>query len=151
MKKWKSKVKNSNMWVLEAYCLSLQEKVTCILSICLLQWLHTGKEDRISMKVKKLECPYCGGNLDLSKFNVVNFCPYCGKSVAILEEKTITINKNVKIDETKHTIDRTEIERLKYEFKREQLEKRQNTLLALISAIAALIPLILLILWEWLK
>lgn len=47
------------------------------------------------MKVKKLECPYCGGNLDLSKFNVVNFCPYCGKSVVLEDANTITINRNV--------------------------------------------------------
>lgn len=47
------------------------------------------------MKVKKLECPYCGGNLDLSKFNVVNFCPYCGKRVILEDENTITINHNI--------------------------------------------------------
>lgn len=78
------------------------------------------------MKVEKIECPYCGGPIDLAQYKSVKFCPYCGQPVHITDGSTVTINKNIKIEkheQTEHTeriINEAEIE------KQKRLQKRDE-------------------------
>ena len=60
------------------------------------------------MKINKLDCPYCGGNIaaDLNGREFV-FCNYCGQKVKVDDGKieiTVNknINKNININKTTH-------------------------------------------------
>lgn len=72
------------------------------------------------MKLKKLNCPNCNGELDIKMNNENNFifCPYCGQKFFVdtgKKERTININKN--INYTHRTIDDADIIRAKTEAK----------------------------------
>ena len=57
------------------------------------------------MKLHKLNCPNCGGMLELKVSNDSDyiFCPYCGQQFFVDEgKKTYTINQNIKVEKTIH-------------------------------------------------
>ncbi|MDY6283216.1 MAG: DUF6591 domain-containing protein [Erysipelotrichaceae bacterium] len=43
------------------------------------------------MKLIKMECPYCGAELQVEEGKKIVTCPYCGKNVAVDDEKKETI------------------------------------------------------------
>ena len=43
------------------------------------------------MKLIKMECPYCGAELQVEEGKKIATCPYCGKNVAVDDEKKETI------------------------------------------------------------
>lgn len=43
------------------------------------------------MKLIKMECPYCGAQLQVEEGKKLAVCPYCGKNVAVDDEKKETI------------------------------------------------------------
>ena len=53
------------------------------------------------MKVCRLECPYCGGNIEANIENrKMVFCTYCGKQILLKNDsKEVTINQNISINQ----------------------------------------------------
>ena len=43
------------------------------------------------MKLVKMECPYCGAELQVEEGKKIATCPYCRKNVAVDDEKKETI------------------------------------------------------------
>lgn len=76
------------------------------------------------MKLKKLNCPNCNGELDI-KINDENnsiFCPYCGQKFFVdTGKKERTVNKNISINKnvnyTRRNIDEADVIRAKTEAK----------------------------------
>lgn len=74
------------------------------------------------MKLQKINCPNCGGSLDM-KINTNTkfiFCPYCGEQISVDDGKieyviTKNININKNINHTKRTIDDADVIRAKNE------------------------------------
>lgn len=55
------------------------------------------------MKIQKLECPYCTGPLDIVRDRVIHYCPHCGKPLAISDENTVTVHKNIYVKKDSHS------------------------------------------------
>lgn len=76
------------------------------------------------MKLKKLNCPSCNGELDIKLNNENNFifCPYCGQKFFVdTGKKERTVNKNININKnvnyTRKSIDEADVIRAKTEAK----------------------------------
>ncbi len=70
------------------------------------------------MKLHKLKCPNCNGMLKAELVNGKDsvYCPYCGQEFYVDDGKrTVTINKNININNTYRKIDDAEIIRAKTE------------------------------------
>lgn len=73
-----------------------------------------------NVRVIKLTCPECGGNIEIENDRSFCFCKYCGARVMLDDEShTVNINKNIyvkkDIHNTKRYIDDAEIEKVKAE------------------------------------
>lgn len=97
------------------------------------------------MKVKMIECPYCGGNIDVDIQNRdFVFCSYCGKQIYIdRNKKEYYYYKNVKVDKniSVNYRDDAEIIKLKNEEKR---DKRGLIVAFVLSCLLIIIPLCML-------
>ena len=87
------------------------------------------------MQLLKLECPNCGGTLDISLNDKKSiFCPYCGEKFIVEDgKKEYTINQNIRIDKhtshTRHTVNEADIIRAKTKDR----EQKNNLLILLFS------------------
>ena len=85
------------------------------------------------MKIERIECPYCGGNLNIESGLTTCFCNYCGKQLYINDGvQRIEIKKN----ETIHYVDDAKLrelelkeqQRIRYaEQKKREEEERKRT------------------------
>lgn len=102
----------------------------------------------------EVKCPRCGADLDIETDREMIFCQYCGAKIILTDENTYTINKNITINKTIHTVDdakitRAETERLvqmhQMELEHQKLQRRSTTLVLKIvfSIILALLTVIL--------
>lgn len=89
------------------------------------------------MKLKKLNCPNCNGELDIKMNNENNFifCPYCGQKFFVdTGKKERTVNKNISINKnvnyTRRNIDDADVIRAQTEAK----EKRNGWVFMIVYA-----------------
>lgn len=56
------------------------------------------------MKLRKFDCPYCGGTIDSDiEGRDFLFCSYCGQRIQLDDEKVeVTLNKNININKNTH-------------------------------------------------
>lgn len=69
-----------------------------------------------------LTCNKCGGNLEIEQGRDVYYCPYCGTKLLLNDSSTVTINKNIRIENV--SIDQTEIEKLRIQ--KEMWDNRES-------------------------
>lgn len=66
------------------------------------------------VKMVPLTCPKCGADLEVRDDIKTCFCTYCGAKLLIDDgSKTVTINKNVYINNTNTYVDQAELEKVK--------------------------------------
>ena len=76
------------------------------------------------MNLKKLECPFCGGDISINQNVSSCFCPYCGRQFAVDDGvKRIEIYKT----ETIHYRDEARIKELDYQ-EQERLRQKEKEL-----------------------
>lgn len=54
------------------------------------------------MKLIKMDCPYCGAQLQVEEGRKITVCPYCGQSIAVDDEKKetiVTVKDQARIEE----------------------------------------------------
>lgn len=76
------------------------------------------------MKLKKLECPYCGGEINIEQNMNKCFCLHCGRQIFV-DDGIARSEKNVNINKTVHIIN----ENRKYDNREEELTKRERAAL----------------------
>lgn len=92
------------------------------------------------MKLKKIECPYCGGivETELKERNTV-FCTYCGQQIYVDNDKK-ELNKNININKNihKHYTNEADVIRAKNE---ENANRRDFKQIIILFGILILIPI----------
>lgn len=73
----------------------------------------------MSIKITALECPVCGGAIEVTPGSKISYCPYCGTKLLIVDdnEKTVNINQNINknININKTYEDKAKIEQIRSE------------------------------------
>lgn len=99
------------------------------------------------MKLKKLNCPNCNGELDIkiSDENSSIFCPYCGQKFFVdTGKKERTVNKNININKnvnyTRRNVDDADVIRAKTEAK----EKRNGWIFLIVDVSLLMVIMIFL-------
>lgn len=73
------------------------------------------------LKLYAVKCPECGATLEIDDGMKFCFCKYCGNKIVIDDEQqVITINKNVRIEQTNRRIDEAALAREAYKDKKDR-------------------------------
>lgn len=89
----------------------------------------------MSVKITALECPVCGGAIEVTPGSKISYCPYCGSKLLIVDdsEQTININKNININKT--YLDKTQAEKAKIQ---KEIESNKEDTKAIFAGVLVL-------------
>jgi DNA-directed RNA polymerase subunit RPC12/RpoP len=80
------------------------------------------KGGAIMAKMVPLTCIKCGGNLEIEQGRETYYCPYCGTKLLLDDPSTVTVNKNIRIENV--SIDQTEVEKMRIQ--KEMWDNRES-------------------------